>query len=206
MATVYLVDASPYIFRAFYSIPDTFSSPDGRPTNAVYGFTNFLIQLVKKASPTHLVVTFDGSLTTSFRNRLYPEYKAQRALPPADLEEQISICFDVTEAMGMLALIHDEYESDDLLATLTHRFVAEGADVVVVSSDKDLTQLVNARVGFWDFARDERVDTAGVKAKFGVGPHQMVDFLALTGDAVDNIPGVKGIGPKTAALLLAHFD
>ncbi len=205
MPTVYLIDASPYIFRAYFSLPLSIKSSDGQPVNAVHGYTDFLIQVLTKAQPTHIAVAFDGSLTTSFRNEIYPEYKAQRALPPAELEAQLDDCFQVTTAMGMAAFIDDRYEADDLIGALAKQLVREGHQSVVVSSDKDLTQLVNESVTFWDFAREQRYDAEAVQAKFGVAPQQIVDLLALMGDAVDNIPGVNGVGRKTAAALLRHF-
>ena len=206
MDTVYLIDASPYIFRAYFSLPSTIKSSAGQSVNAVYGYTEFLIQILTRASPTHIAVAFDGSLTTSFRNEFYPEYKAHRALPPAELEAQLDDCFQVTKALGMAAFIDDRYEADDLIGTLATQLVRDNHQVVVVSSDKDLMQLVNEQVTYWDFARDQRYDAAAVRAKFGVWPHQIVDMLALMGDAVDNIPGVKGVGRKTAVALLNHFE
>jgi 5'-3' exonuclease len=205
MSTVYLIDASPYIFRAYFSLPSSIKSSDGKPANAVYGYAEFLIQILTKAHPTHIAVAFDGSLTTSFRNQIYPEYKAHRDLPPAELEAQIDGCLQVTKAMGMATFIDDSYEADDLIGTFATQLVGEGHQTVVVSSDKDLTQLVNDRVTYWDFARDQRYDSEAVRAKFGVAPQQIVDLLALMGDAVDNIPGVKGVGRKTATALLSHF-
>ncbi len=205
MAIVYLIDASPYIFRAYFSLPAAIQSADGRQVNAVYGFTEFLIQVLTKARPTHLAVAFDGSLTTSFRNEIYPEYKAQRALPPAELQAQLDWCFQVTKAMGMAAFIDERYEADDIIGTLATQVAAAGQAAVVVSSDKDLAQLVNEHISYWDFARNQRYDPAAVRKKFGVSPQQIPDLLALMGDAVDNIPGVKGVGRKTAAALLNHF-
>lgn len=205
MPTVYLIDASPYIFRAYFSLPLTLKSSDGLPVNAVHGYTEFLIQVLTKAQPTHIAVAFDGSLTTSFRNEIYPEYKAQRALPPVELEAQLDDCFEVTKTMGMATFIDARYEADDLIGTLSTQLVRQGNEVVVVSSDKDFTQLVNESITYWDFARDQRFDADAVQAKFGVAPQQIVDLLSLMGDAVDNIPGVKGVGRKTAAALLSHF-
>jgi len=206
MPTAYLIDASPYIFRAYFALPATIKTPDGKPANAIHGYTEFLIQILKKSSPTHIAVAFDGSLTTSFRNEIYPEYKAQRALPPEELKQQIESCFQITEALGMPAFIDDRYESDDIIGTIVHRLLPEDFSVVIVSSDKDFAQLVGKRVQLWDFARDEVYDTEKINSKFGIRPEQMVDYLALIGDSVDNIPGVAGIGPKTAAELLKHYD
>lgn len=206
MATVHLIDASPYIFRAFYSLPHSITSPSGKPTNATYGYTEFLIQILKKEKPTHIVIAFDGSLTTSFRNEIYAEYKAQRQEPPSELKKQMDDCFRVTSAMGMTPLIDDRYEADDIIGTLTVELRKENHGIVIVSNDKDMLQFVDKDVTFWDFARDEKYDAGKVKDKFGVTPGQIVDYLALSGDSVDNIPGVKGIGQKTAAVLLEHFS
>jgi 5'-3' exonuclease len=206
MPTVYLVDASPYIFRAYFSIPATVTAPDDSPTNAILGFTEFWIQLLQKQNPTHLIAAFDGSLTTSFRNEIYPQYKANRARPPEELAAQQSKCLEVTEAMGIRAFIDDKLEADDIIGTLATQLVAEDHRVVVVSSDKDLAQLVSDRVQFWDFAKDVWYDGDAVKEKFGVAPAQMTDYLALTGDSVDNIPGVPGIGKQTAVKLLGRFS
>jgi 5'-3' exonuclease len=205
MNTLYLVDASPYIFRAYFSIPGSIQSPEGKPTNAVYGYTSFLIDLVKRETPEHIAVAFDGSLTTSFRNEIYPAYKAQRELPPADLEAQLDACFEVTQALGLKAFIDDRYEADDIIGTLVARFQKKDFKFVIVSGDKDLAQLVNARTILWDFAKDRRFDAKAVRAHFGVKPEQIIDLLALQGDAVDNIPGVKGVGAKTAVALLQKF-
>ena len=206
MNTVYLIDASPYIFRAYFSIPGSMQSPKGEPTNAVYGYTAFLLDLLKRAEPSHIAVAFDGSLTTSFRNEIYPAYKAQRELPPAELEAQLEACFAVTQALGLQAFIDDRYEADDIIGALVAKFQKKDCHFVVVSGDKDLAQLVNARTILWDFAKDRRFDAKAVRAHFGVKPEQIIDLLALQGDAVDNIPGVKGIGAKTAVALLEKFS
>ena len=205
MPTIYLIDASPYIFRAYFSIPSSVHAPDGSPTNAVYGYTAFLLDLIKKAEPTHIAVAFDGSLTSSFRNEFYPQYKANRELPDSALTAQLEACWQVTEALGMKAYIDDRYEADDIIGTIIAKLVKKDGDFVVVSSDKDLAQLVNKRIRLWDFAKDRRFDEKAVKQHFGVRADQIVDLLALMGDAVDNIPGVKGIGEKTAVALLSKF-
>ena len=200
--TVYLVDASPYIFRAFFSIPDSMTDPEGRPINAVYGFAHFLRKLVAGENPSHLALAYDQSLTTSFRNEIYPAYKAQRELPPEDLERQLEACLQMGEAMGAAVFVDSRYEADDLIGTLVHQLTADGHGAVIVTSDKDLTQLVTETVSLWDFARDERYGPAEVMEKFGVEPRQIIDLLALMGDSVDNIPGVAGVGKKTAVALL----
>jgi 5'-3' exonuclease len=205
MATAYLVDASPYIFRSYFSLPATITDPDGRPVHAVHGFAAFLIKLIEDEAPSHLAVAFDGSLTTSFRNELYPAYKAQRELPPPELEAQLDDCRELAAALGAATFIDRRYEADDLVATLCRGLTAAGHRVVVVSSDKDLGQLVGDRVELFDLARGERFDAVRVVEKFGVRPRQIPDYLGLAGDPVDNIPGVRGIGKKTAVALLDEF-
>ena len=203
--TVHLIDASPYIFRAFFAVPNTLFAPDGSPINAVHGFGAFLLRYIGEQNPTHMGVAFDESLTTSFRNEIYPDYKAQRELPPRDLEAQQQACLDVASALGAATYVSDRYEADDLIGTLCHQLVRDAHSVVVVSSDKDLTQLVGPRVEFMDFARERTYGEREVLDKFGVRPEQVADFLGLAGDSVDNIPGVPGVGPKSAAALLGAF-
>jgi 5'-3' exonuclease len=202
---LHLVDASPYVFRGYYSIPASVTARDGRPVNAVHGFAAFLLRLIAEERPTHLGVAFDRSLTTSFRNELYPDYKAQRELPPPELEAQLRDCEELAAAIGAAVFVDERYEADDLIATLASRLCGRTSRVVVVSSDKDLAQLVDERTTLLDFAREERYGPPEVRAKFGVEPAQIPDFLGLAGDAVDNIPGVKGVGAKTAAALLERF-
>jgi 5'-3' exonuclease len=202
--TVYLVDASPYIFRAHFSLPSSIRSPEGKRTGAVYGFASFLLRLLADEKPTHLAIAFDRNLNGSFRNDYFPAYKAQREDPPVEIVEQIAPCREVAAALGMATFIDDRYEADDLIATLWAGLPG-GHRAVVVSSDKDLAQLVSDRVTLLDFAKGERYTPAEVADKFGVRPDQIVDLLALAGDPVDNIPGVPGIGRKTAADLLAVF-
>lgn len=201
--TLYLIDASPYIFRAYFSLPDSIETPEGRPANAVYGWASFLIKLIADEAPSHLAAAYDGSLTTSFRNRLFAGYKAKRAQPPAELEAQLDLCREVAEALGVPGFVDDEVEADDILGTLARRAAGAGWNVVVVSSDKDLAQLVGERVTLYDFARGTRLGPAEVVAKYGVRPEQVPDLLGLAGDPVDDIPGVPGVGAKTAAALLA---
>ncbi len=203
MARIHLVDASPYVFRAYFSIPATMTSPDGRPVNAVQGFTSFLLELVRGENVTHAAVAFDESLTTSFRNEVFPAYKAQRELPPKELEAQLKDCQDACRALGLAAFVSERYEADDLIATLCRPLERAGHDVVVVSPDKDLSQLVSDRVTILDWARESRRGPAEVREKFGVDAVLVPDWLALVGDTSDNIPGVPGVGPKAAAALLA---
>ncbi|MCP3958637.1 MAG: hypothetical protein GY719_12360 [bacterium] len=203
--TIHLVDASPYIFRAYFSIPTKMVGKAGWPVNAVYGFAQFLLRLIDQEQVTHLGLAFDKSLTTSFRNDIYPDYKAQRDLPPPELEAQQDWCQEIGEALGGAIYVGPRYEADDLIGTLCHQLEPEGHEIVVVTSDKDMTQLVSERVSMLDFARDERYDPAAVATKFGVPPERIVDYLGLAGDSVDNIPGVKGVGKKTAVALIGEL-
>ena len=202
--TVHLIDASPYIFRAWFSLPEM-EDPAGRPVSAVRGFAEFLLRYLVEAAPAHVACTFDESLTTSFRNELYPPYKAQRDLPPKELEDQLVGCQRVARAVGVRTFSDDRYEADDLIATLLAPLVEGGHHGVVVTSDKDLAQLVRPGVEMFDFAKDVRLGPDEVREKFGVDPTQIPDYLGLAGDAVDNIPGVRGVGAKTAAALLGAF-
>ena len=203
---LYLVDASIYVFRAWFSVPDDFVDIDGNPSNAVYGFTGFLCSLLEQTRPSHIGVAFDESLECSYRNEIYPQYKANRDPAPIELKRQFAHCRAVAEAMGLECFSDPRYEADDLIGTLAHCKRQQGMQIHVVSADKDLSQLIQAGETLWDFARNIRLDPAAIEEKFGVRPDQMADYLALTGDAVDNIPGVPGVGPKSAAALLQHFD
>ena len=205
MGPLYLVDASLYVFRAWHSMPDEFHDDEGQPVNAVHGFARFLLELIERATPRHIAVAFDEALETSFRNDFYPPYKANREPAPDSLKRQFALCQRLTRALGLPVLSHGRYEADDLIGTLLMRQRAQGYHSVIVSADKDLSQLLGPGDEQWDFARQQRWGAAGVRERHGVEAHQMADYLGLAGDAVDNIPGVPGIGAKTAAALLAHF-
>ena len=202
---LYLVDASLYVFRAWHSMPDEFHDADGWPTNAVHGFARFLLELLEKERPAHIAIAFDEALDGCFRNRLYPAYKANRDPAPDALRRQFTHCKALCAALGLSVLSHGEYEADDLIGSALHAARPDGFRGVIVSADKDLSQLLGEHDEQWDFARGQRWGMAGVKARHGVEARQIADYLALTGDAVDNIPGVSGIGAKSAAVLLAHF-
>lgn len=202
---VYLVDASIYIFRAWFSISDDFVNSSGQPTNAVYGFTGFLCSLLEQTQAEHIGVAFDESLSKSYRNEIYPEYKANRDPAPEELKRQFVWARSVTESMGLSCFADQRYEADDLIGTLARLYRDRGHPVCIISSDKDLTQLIDKKDTWWDFSRNQKLSHAKIKDKFGVYPEQIADYLALTGDAVDNIPGVPGVGPKSAAALLSHF-
>jgi len=200
-----LVDASPYIFRSYFALPEL-TDPEGEPVQAVHGFATVLAKMLREERPVRLSVAFDESLTTSFRNEIFPDYKAQRTLTPPELEAQLARCRRVADALGAETLADPRYEADDLIATLLHREPpGEGERAVVVSSDKDLAQLVGPRVELYDYAKGVRYDEAGVEEKMGVPPARVPDLLGLAGDFVDGIPGVLGIGPKTAVALLGEY-
>jgi len=202
---LYLVDASLYVFRAWHSMPDEFQDADGWPTNAVHGFARFLLEVLEKERPAHIAIAFDEALDSCFRNRLYPAYKANRDPAPEELRRQFTHCKALCAALGLSVLSHGEYEADDLIGSALHAARPQAFRGVIVSADKDLSQLLGEHDEQWDFARGQRWGMAGVKARHGVEARQIADYLALTGDAVDNIPGVSGIGAKSAAILLAHF-
>jgi len=200
----HLIDASPSIFAAWYALPDL-RAPDGRPVSATIGFAFSLIRHLGEHRPTSVALAFDESLNTCFRNDVYPDYKSERGEPDAELVMQLEDCREVAECLGLSTHAHPRYEADDLIGTLAHRLAARGDDVLVVSVDKDLAQLVGPRVTMLDTRREEQLDEAGVVGRFGVSPRQIPDLLGLAGDPVDGIPGVAGIGRKTAVALLEHF-
>jgi len=204
-SVAHLFDGHVLVFRAFHVMPEM-PAPDGTPTGAAYGFARALLRHLERQGATHAAVCFDFALEC-FRNELYPPYKAHRGEPPPELELQFAICQDVARALGIPVFVQKRYEADDLLATLSARLVREGADVRVVTTDKDLAQLVreDARVLLHDPGKDVAIDADGVRARFGVDPEQIPDFLGLVGDAVDNLPGVPGFGPKSAAGALRRF-
>ena len=202
---LYLVDASLYVFRAWHSMPDQFHDADGWPTNAVHGFARFVLELLEQERPQHIAIAFDEALDSCFRNKLYPAYKANRDPAPEELKRQFTHCKALCAALGLNVLAHSEYEADDLIGSALHSARPRGFRGVIVSADKDMSQLLWEADEQWDFARWQRWGMAGVKSMHGVEATQIADYLALTGDAVDNIPGVTGIGAKSAAILLAHF-
>jgi len=203
---LYLIDASVYVFRAWFSLPEDMQDSDGKQTNALYGFTRFLGDFLEHTRPEYVAVAFDTSHSTCFRNDIYPEYKANRDPAPEELKQQFERCREVTRALGLRDFAEQRYEADDIIGTLVTRMRREGMRSTILSRDKDLTQLLDAGDVMWDFVGGKRVRYKDVPDKYGVRAEQMVDYLALAGDSVDNIPGVRGVGTKTAAALLNHFD
>jgi 5'-3' exonuclease len=198
-----LIDGSSYIFRAYFALPPQASS-SGLPTNAVYGFTQMMLKLLRQHQPDYMAVALDATRKT-FRNELFPGYKSKRLQPPPELVPQLPYVRKVLDVLNILALELGAYEADDLIATLCKKMANEECDITIVSTDKDLMQLVGKGVKLRDGSRERWIGVDEVKAKFGVAPEKLVDVVGLMGDAVDNIPGVKGIGRKTAIALIQEF-
>lgn len=200
---VYLIDGSGYIFRAYYAIAPLTTS-EGFPTNALFGFTRMLLKLIREADSDHLLMVFDAGKKT-FRNEIYSLYKANRDECPDDLAKQMPYFRKISQALGLPILELVNYEADDVIGTLAARFKASKQKTVIVSGDKDLMQLVSDDVSVWDTMKDRHYSKKEVKDKFGIGPELLVEYLALAGDSSDNIPGLKGCGPKTAVQLLDAY-
>jgi len=198
-----LVDGSGYIFRAFHALPPM-TNPEGVPVNAVFGFTNLLAQFLTRHAGTHIAVVFDAH-RLNFRNEIYADYKAHRPDPPEELVPQFALIREATDALGVVHVEQEGYEADDLIAAYAKAFVADGGEVTIVSSDKDLMQLVRPGVQLLDPIKQKSVREAEVLEKFGVPPDKVVEVQALAGDSTDNVPGVPGIGIKTAAQLINEY-
>src|SRR5215218_10292365 len=205
---VFLVDGSGYIFRAYHALPPLNRKSDGLQVNAVLGFCNMLWKLLcdmkPDEKPTHLAVVFDKSERT-FRTEFYPEYKANRSAPPDDLIPQFGLIREAVRAFDLPCLEQGGFEADDLIATYVREACERGATATIVSSDKDLMQLVTDCVTMYDTMKDRRIGIAEVVEKFGVPPEKVVEVQALAGDSSDNVPGVPGIGVKTAAQLIVEY-
>jgi len=201
---LFLVDGSGFIFRAYYALKTNLTRSDGTPTNAVFGFCNMLMKLLDDTEADYIAVIFDTARKT-FRNDIYPEYKANRSEPPEDLIPQFPLIREATEAFNVPAMELAGYEADDLIATYARQAIEAGDEVTVMSSDKDLMQLVRAGVMMRDPIKNGEIGADQVVEKFGVGPDKVIEVQALAGDSVDNVPGVPGIGIKTAAQLINEF-
>lgn len=204
---IYLIDSSIYIFRAWYIYDTSITDADGKPANAIFGFGDFLSQLIRQKQPERIACAFDVSQTSSYRKELYPQYKANREPAPEELKYQFARCREFCRAVGIQEFGSDRFEADDIIGSLAHHYRQQGYAITVVSADKDLTQLVIGDEDYWwDFARGNMLDKHGVKQQFGVKPHLIADMLALSGDKVDNIPGIPGIGYTTAAKILQKYE
>ena len=200
---LFLIDGSGFIFRAFHGLP-MMTRPDGTPVNAVYGFITMILKVLQEMDADHIAVVFDCARKT-FRNDIYPDYKAHRPPPPEELVPQFPLVRLATQAFNLPSVEMEGFEADDLIATYARQAAALGAEVTIVSSDKDLMQLVNERISMFDPLKNRIIGPDEVREKFFVGPEQVVEVQALAGDSTDNVPGVPGIGIKTAAQLLEEY-
>ncbi len=201
--TLYLIDGTAYIYRAYHAIRGL-SNSKGLPTNAVFGFTRMLLKLVEDKKPEYVVMLFDSKRPT-FRHEMYKEYKANRPPMPEDMSVQIPYIKDITKGFNIPVIEMPGYEADDLIGTIARRTEAAGFSPVMVTGDKDFFQLVTDKAIVWDPMKEKTTDMTAIKERFGVQPHQMIDVMGLSGDTSDNIPGVPGIGPKTALSLIQNF-
>lgn len=201
----FLIDASIPIFRYYFSLPEHWLSRDGFGTAAVYGYTHWLKRLLLAERPQYIAACFDESLGTGFRHQLDPLYKSSRALPDEALAYQLRACREITELMGVPTYGSTQYEADDLIGSLAAFNRSQGRRCLLITRDKDLGQLLGEEDHLWHYPDDAHVDATGFAARWGVIPARMADYLALVGDKIDDIPGVPGVGPKTACALLAHF-
>lgn len=203
--SLYLIDGHAQIFRAYYARIPELTSPTGEPTKATYGFMQMLLNLIRDRCPDYLVMAMDTADSTVFRREFYPEYKANRDATPEDLPVQAERIASMVQALGVPVLRLSGYEADDLMATIVHRLAGEPIDIYLVSKDKDLEQLLSDRVRLYDPGKDEVVDADSLRLSKGYGPEQAIEIQTLCGDIVDNIPGITGVGVKTAAKLIAKY-
>jgi len=204
MPHLVLIDGPNYVFRAFHAVRHNLTNSKGEPTNAVFGYVQMLRSILKDIGPTHVAVAFDPK-GGNFRNRMYADYKAHRPPMPEELVPQWTWVHEITDAFRLNRICIEDYEADDVIATLAKQAEARGWDVTIVSTDKDLMQLVSDKVWMLDTMKRVEYGAEEVKEKWGVGPDRIQDLLALAGDSADNIPGVPGIGPKTAVQLLEAY-
>jgi DNA polymerase-1 len=200
---LYLIDGTSYIYRAFHALPPL-SNSRGLPTGAIYGFTTMFFKILRERAPDHVAVVFDAGGETE-RHREFEAYKAQRPPIPETLSPQIPYVYRVVEALNVPTLMAEGYEADDIIGTVATKAAAEGFQVTIVSGDKDLFQLVGPAIQVYDPMRDKTYRVRDVEERYGVPPEAMADLMSLTGDAVDNIPGVPGVGEKTASALIQEF-
>jgi 5'-3' exonuclease len=202
---IFLVDASVYVFRAYHSALPGMHDRDGNPMHAVFGFARFLGDLIERVRPKYIAVAFDQRGANSYRGRIYPPYKANRNKAPADLVLQFGRCRELCRHLGVAMFVDPEYEADDLIGSLALLMRAEGVQSAYITRDKDLAQLVRNGDLFWDYGARDQFGYHDIERHFGVAPERFADYLALTGDESDNIPGVPGIGHRTAASLMKAF-
>jgi len=201
----YLVDSSIYIFRGWHAYPEHMTDSNGNPSNAVYGFTEFLHELIQLEQPEYIACAFDAKQTNSYRREIFPDYKANRPPAPEELKRQFKHCRDFCRAAGIADFSSNRYEADDIIGTLATQLREDGYSITIISADKDLAQLIKPGDIWWDFARDKIMHYRDVEKAFGVKPELIADLLALSGDAIDNVPGIPGIGYKMASNLLKKY-
>jgi 5'-3' exonuclease len=206
VTSLYLVDSSIYVFRGWFSLPDSLINQDGHSNNALIGFSDFVYHFLHNEKPRHVVFTFDESLKHSTRKTIYPEYKANRAPAPEDLKRQFQWCRDWVQALGITQVASDRHEADDLVGTLAEIHRSELCNIIILTADKDLAQLIRKDDFWWSFATGQKLNYRALVKKFGVKPEQIADQLALAGDKVDNIPGIPGVGMAIAGRLLTKFE
>ena len=201
----YLIDSSIYIFRGWHVYSDEIVDAEGNPSNAIYGFTEFLRELLELEQPEYIACAFDARQTDSYRREIFPEYKANRPPQPIELKNQFKHCRDFCRAAGIADFSSNRFEGDDIIGTLATRLRNQGFRITILSADKDLAQLLKPGDVWWDYARNKILHYKDVEKSFGVKPELIADLLALTGDKVDNIPGIPGVGYKMASNLLKKY-
>ncbi len=205
--TLYLIDVSIYIFKYYFSLPERRSKNAGRPIETLQAYAQWLINFLLDRKPSRLIACFDESLTSCFRNEIYPEYKSSRALPDDNLAFQLLACKKITEFMGVHTAASDRYEADDLIASYANLAKVDLISFCILSKDKDLSQIVDTpNAMMWDYPNGEILDRHLLQKKLGVETHKVADYLALVGDSIDDIPGVPGVGKKTATVLLENYE
>ena len=202
---IFLIDASVYVFRAYHSVLPDMRDRDGNSMHAVFGFARFLGDLLERVRPKYIAVAFDQRRADSYRSRIYPPYKANRERAPADLVLQFERCRELCAHLGVAMFVDPEYEADDIIGSLAVLMRAEGVRAAYITRDKDLAQLMREGDLFWDYGARSQFGYHDIERHFGVAPERFADYLALTGDEVDNIPGVPGVGHRTAASLMKAF-
>jgi 5'-3' exonuclease len=202
----FLIDSSIYIFRSYFTLPENWRAQEtGYPTNAVYGFTAFLLDILRQKQPDYLFCAFDESLGSGFRHQLCADYKSNRELPDEALAFQLNACRQLCRVLGVSEMASETYEADDLIGAVAAHVRKSNAQPVIVSRDKDLTQIIQSGDLYWDFGKSQPQTQAQLESHLGLGCGQMADYLALVGDSSDSIAGVPGVGAKTAKQLLSHF-
>lgn len=198
---LYLIDGNSYFYRAYHAIRGLTNSK-GFPTNAIYGFTNMILKIIREKKPDAMAIAFDSPVPTE-RHKIYEEYKAQRPETPNDLIVQIPHIKEIIKSFNIASFEIPGYEADDIICTIAKKASSQNTDVFILSGDKDMMQVVGKRIKIYDPMKDLIIDEGYVKERFGVSPERLPEIMAITGDSIDNIPGVKGIGEKTAKELLA---